>query len=420
MSEKEKRAWMIVWFSTTMTVICICLAFVFYRDGREIANLSIMESNYIKDARAIDGILTERDKYLKVTSFYAQIAAAHWARWSPVNNNKPKKQGLTRDERARLYREIYEVSSLLGIPLMSLPATISIESSGIPRNRTEYEAGLYQHRYEAVNQANTYFNQLPDYWKKRMAFYFNSMDDLLDPINATRIEAVLVWGSMKQFGGDPSWYITAKHWGLTRIHSYYKNGVLPPREFKFNVGTIREDIRQPFTYYFAYNEYLGQFSRFNTEVMITTSWLESYRKEASKMEWEFIELQRDVMKIRELIDDVRKEKTDFEEQREAKLDKIDRVTEKLEDKYRELNNLVKRGRFKNIKEVYLLSRQYFKEMMGDIVDPKIESNRKMAVWVLMGSIVVSLVFSIYGFVVFSVYSFKVVKLRILRKKKVVK
>ena len=271
------------------------------------------------------------------------------------------------------------------------------QSGFIPRKRTLWEIGLFQHREGGVGQAWIYFHRMPESWKKRLVFRYNKPEDLEDIINVIRIEAILSWGERDSYGNSLAWGITSTHWGRYRIYPLYKDkDLVIPRNFEFNLNTIKEDIRHPFTYYFYLNEHIEQFSRFDVRIRIEQAWIDNYEKIATKIEWEFIQTQRDAIKFRVLVESIADNKKKYEKNYAKEIKNVKRLALKIENRGRQLNRLIKKGKFTNIKEVYLMMGQYTKELWKDYTKESVKNNRKTAILLLMIMIVCVILLSLLG------------------------
>jgi hypothetical protein len=403
--------WTLVWASVFITTTAVFLAIFFYIDANNRVQHERDRLKYHDDTRNLEKIMGKNEKYLRVTTFYTEIHVTFGQKYVPKYIGKPE-QGLHTKEEALLNREWERLSRILGFPYMILPAKAVVESA-LKKNAQTFrtykltdgtevmeplETGLYQHREIAVGQAFIFFNRMPTYLQKECFFYYNSPEDLKDPINATRIEAVLTWGSMIKYKRDLIWVWFAIHHGEGKSWPLYRYDIEPPKEYVFNKGRPDEDAKNPFSYPFLVYKHFIKFNQFDTQVGISRAWIDRYKETCSKIEWSYIELQKTVQKYN------RKRQQQTEKAKEADLEEeerfkeIDKLALKLENKGRELNGLIKKGKFTNVKEVYLFMESFTKETMRDFVSKETQRNRKVAIGALLCIIVIVLIFALAGFI----------------------
>ena len=396
------KGWYITIIFGILAICSIVLATIFYLDGNARVQLAYEEKSYMSDRRAIDKILSEADKYLKITSFYSTIIGRYGKKYHPNYKDKINEQGLTGREKADVIREIYELERMLSIPHFTLISKAKIESGFAPKASTftatgdVLEAGLWQNRDVAVMQASFFLRQMPPQMAERCAFRYQSIEDLYDPINACRIEAINTWGCMQRYEYDPSWVIPAVHWGITRIDKYWRLGIVPPKEFIFNKDTIKEDSRNPLTYYYLWNENFQQFSRFDIHVNVDAGWEKAYRSECSRAERDFIDQSKFVKEAKELLEEIKIHKLEVNAEYEAKNAKVDKLIHEANIQYMKSMGMIKTGRHKNIEYVFDIYKVHFMDMIREMRKPEVDRMREMAIFGYLVVLCLLLIFSVFG------------------------
>lgn len=382
------------------TALLLSVAFFFQslwiaKVARDSADKLIDEAFKEKEALSVKELMSPTEKYLKISSMHMRIIGAYGLKYHPKKSHND--QGIKR--KADVVREMVELTELLSLPEFSMAITAKVESSFGPEARTFHpvtggilEAGMYQHRQEAVKQAKHYYGELPSVWRKRCAFVYNRQEDLFDPINASRVEAILTWGSLRQYRNDRSWGITAKHWGLERIEKYYSAGILPPAKFSFNKGTPEEHARNPFTYYFIWEAHHSQFSRFDVRVYVDQGYIDRYMAECSKVEWEFIYTWKYVAKMIDLAEKIEEDDADHKKGRAKDVKRIKELARKTEAEYKKIQGIVRSGRFKHIDEIFVMWKPHFKFLAQQLADPEVKARQKVILWgyVATGALVLAL------------------------------
>lgn len=379
-------------------ILMTILALLFWSGGRADVRATIHEYTYMKDQRELESILSDRDRQIKVTDMYGRIHSVYGKKYHSDYDKAGQyiHQGLKKEVRSEFFRLCYEYSRILSLPYFTLITTAVIETGMNPIARTYkttiidgvevnliLEAGIFQNRYEAVQHALWILHkEMSPSLQQIFSFKFDRMEDLFDPLNALKIEAILFYGAKVRYKADPSWYVTSVHWGSERIWKYYINNVMPPNQFVFNKGTINEDARSPFTYYFYWNAYNSQFERFSTDVFVDESWIVSYKNACSKQEGQFIDMMKYVRTMIEIaearqdaLDEYKKKEDLYQKQWENKLKATD-------DKYRELVGLLHRGEGKTAKDIFKEGIALFKGLADDIYSEKVDAMRKIMIIIL--------------------------------------
>lgn len=390
--KKIVRPYVLAWLFAGLVGVLLFENIFIRIDSRKFKQDILKEQLYIREKINVHKILSENDRYIKVTRFYSAIMSVYGVKY----NHRLKKQdnGLNHYQKADVILEMYELSKLLNLPVMLLPALAAYESAYRPGVKTEYETGLFQHRPSAVGQAKLFYDWLPKKYKKKLAFTYNNRDDLTDPVNAIRIQAVLLWGYKKMFNDNQAFYISASHWGLSRIMPIYKAGIRIKDKFVFNRGTIKEDARNPLMYFYIINQYVVNFENFDLKIGIENGYIEKYKQTCSRYEkdylnsWKFIKsLQDDIKKIEELKAEKEKMIAGYNE----KIKNVDK-------KYREIYSMVHSGKYDSVKKLFKQSREDFYKILVDPIIRKKADNRERWLSIMYIFILIILItFSFIGF-----------------------
>ena len=379
---------------------------------------NITKFTYIKDRVSIDKIHTQSDRYIKIVTFYTEIVSVYFQKYHDKYNKKGKTkyQGLNDSQLAKIINLWYRGSRGTSLSYMLLPSIAIRESSGNPlactynKDGTILEAGLYNNRREAVLQARRYRNLMPINLQRIFDFYFIKMDDLFDPINATKIEFCLLWGEFVYYKNNQAWAITSSHWGNTKISKLYHNGILPPKDFKFNIGSINEDVRNPFVYYFIINQYISAFERFTVKVRLDTRYDKIYKSTAKKMEQEYINSYKYFNEFVDLMDEIKNDKINYFDKREKNIFRLETKIRHLSKFYKDAHKLLKAGKIKTFKEFWTVLMNDTRKIIKEIEEEKNKDIRIQLKIILISMFFILLI----GFISMFVFT---VKYFILRKKK---
>lgn len=393
----------LAWAFMTAFIFMTILSLMFYFGGRADVQKTIHEYTYMKDQRELSAVLTERDRNIKINDMYGRIHTTYGKKYHPRWNASDKwmHQGLSKEQRAEFFRLAYEYSRDLSLPYFSLITTSVVETGMNPIARTYkevkqdvpgivlkkdgkfyiiLEAGIFQQRFEAVEHAFWVLeNVMSPAQRRRYSFKFTKMEDLFDPINALKIAAILFYDAKLMYNSDPSWYVTSVHWGSSRIWKYFINGVMPPAQFVFNRGTVREDARSPFTYYFYWNAFNTQFEKFTTEVFIDEAWIDSYKKACSKQESLFIDMHKYVRKMIEITEARQQALDEYKIQDDRYRKAWEKKLSDVDNKYRELIGLMRRGKGRTAKDVFKEGFALFKGLADDMYSEKVDKMRKFMI-----------------------------------------
>lgn len=398
----KANPWWLVSLLGALLAGSIIQTVIIYVDGRNRVENVIEEMTYIKDTVAADRITTESDRFIKVTTMYSEIIAVYGNKYH--EKNRPQFQGFTTKQKAAVIKEWYELSALLDLPFFVLPSIGAMESSLNPLSTTTnylgviIEAGYLQNRVEAVIQAKWYYEQLPEEYKKRCAFIYGGQEDLLDPINATRVTAVLLWGLKLRYQNNWAWVMTTYHWGLERIDRYYQAGIAPTKEFVFNKGTLKEDVRDPFLYYWVFNAYCSQFSRFEIKVNVDHSYLVNYLEACSQLEWTFIRQWKWFQEMIELSEEIKGDKIDFEEKQREHIAKWEERMREANEEFLTAKGIITEGKFNKIRDVFKLGDMAVTDFLSEIQNEKVDKLSRVAMSGFLGLIAILTIFAFLGMV----------------------
>ncbi len=354
------------------------------------------DSAIFKDTIAQQALIGPQEAKLKYIDFYNKIIGWYGGSYHPTPERSRGMHGKTR---AIFIVKCYEYTKILDLPPMALMSLAFMESSYNPNATGPFEeGGIFQMRWAAVAQA-TYFYEK---WltspavKKTLRFDATKWDDLYDPLNQLKMAAVLLWGYKRMFGNDERWYIPAYHWGSGLIMKYYRNDVLPPDEFVFNKGTINEDVRNPWSYYFVWAQVNQAFSHFRKDINVPTDYVKKYMAQASKLEQEFIESWKYVKKLYDTLDRMERKEKEFEDYMATERRRLKGITEKAYKKHAELNALIKVGKFRKVSDVFHAGEALSRKLAKDIAGDAVRSRDKVAFAAFAGAAVIAGLFSLFG------------------------
>jgi hypothetical protein len=391
-------AW--VFLFTTFLFFSLCI-FIYIDKDRQ-ARYAYAERSYIDEQIEINKIISENERYLKITEFYSSIMSTYFVKYREKDNRIDR--GLNKYQKSELIYEVYHGCRILRIPYMYPMAKIIIESSGRPFIRTKWETGLWQMRHEYAMQAKYFYQFLPEHLKKRFAFvYTGKKEELENVINSTRIELINIWGYMRMFDGSVAWAYTASHWGMDKIHKIYKSGIKLdmctfPKEYRFKVKNSEDDVRNPLMYYYLATAYASQFEKFSTKVYVDKGYIEAYRRQASRLEREYIDMLKFVSDTMKYIVEVKENQEKFESQQKKLKLKYEEKIKYVDDEYRKLQGLVKSGRFKSFKDIVRMARGHFRWLRDEIVKEKKELYYKFLIYVYVFIVCFILFFFVIGLI----------------------
>ena len=404
-----------MWFVGALALMFLSFNFIIYFEKESQVRYLIKEQNYVKDEIALDKIITENDRRIKITSFYASIIATYGVKYHP--GKKRDRQGLNHYQKADFILTTYKLCKLLDIPYM-LPMSIAgYESGFIPAAETDYETGIFQHRPVAVAQAFMYYHQLPAAYKKQCAFVYTSAEDLKDPVNALKIQMVLLWGLKKDFDNNEGFYVSGSHWGTHLIYPLYKKGITIPDEFVFNKGTIKEDARNPLMYYYIINAYKSRFDMFSLKVWIENDYVARYKRQASKSEVGFLDGWKYAQDLLKTAKEVEINNTKYEEEQERLIRKYNEKIKTVETEYRRIHGLMKEGKFDKIKDLFKLGRSQFFWLVGEVNQDNISEQKKFLIKIYISAIIIFLLIFLFGLIEIIKYGVKLCLIIIRKRKK---
>lgn len=373
----------------------VFLALLVYEkiDRREFEKFLISDSEQFRDRIAERALVGPQEAWLKYTDFYNKVIG-----WYGHRYHKSKIQAMSPKQRADWVVNCYEYSEALNLPKFALVSLALMESDFNPVAVGPFdERGMFQMRHAAIAQAQFFYTRwLDPELKKKFRFEADDWYDLENPLNQLKIAALIIWGYKRMFRGDPRWYITAYHWGSDLIMKYYRNDILPPAKFVFNKGTIREDVRSPWSYYFVWAQINNAFSHFRKDINMPIDYLKLYRKQASALELQFIDSWKYVKTLRDTVDRIKAREKEFDEDIEREMKKLKRLTVKAEEEYTKLHKLIQTGNFRNISDVFTAGKAVYKKLIGDMCSEAMGRREKLVIYAAGGLILLLLFFSPVG------------------------
>lgn len=369
------------------------------------------ERRIIEDRLVQDIVVSEKEKKLKIVTMYSAIIGKYGYKFHPNNNsgNSRKYQGLNKYAKAEFIIKAFEYESLLEIPYFTLCTIALIETAFNPIAETFWEdgtlkeAGIFQNRREAVGQALLYFRELSANNPKiaqKLEFTFSDMKDLQNPINALKIEAILIWGLKRDFAGEMPYYISALHWGIHRVMPYYGSKTHFPEAFIFNKHTKREDIRNPLMYFTVFNEFYSSFCNYTTSVNVDMTWLARYKKRCSDVEWQFINSWKYLSDLKNRIKEIEEYKIASRQEHEEMILKLKSRMERTDEEYRKIMGIARSGKFTNIKDVFKLWRKSFLFFVAEVKQDKVVRYSLMIQSIVVGIIGIIIVFIMLLIIIF--------------------
>jgi len=371
--------------SLLSTVIIIILIGIIIRNQivfTNTLNTAMDEQRFLTERVNEELTISDNERRLKIISMYGAIVSRYGNKFHPNNNQGDNRryQGLSKWQMADYLTACYKYETLLGIPYFTLVSIALIETSFNPiaatywDNNKPKEAGMYQHRKEAVGQALLYHKSLTQVnpgIADQLSFSFSDMPDLYDPVNAAKVAAVLLWGLKREFRGEQPYYISAYHWGLHKVMPYYQNNHSFPKRFEFNKGLSDEDIRNPILYFLVFNEYYSAFSRFRLQVNIDYTYVERYKKRCSDIEWQFIDSWKFIKQLKEQVSELQDFQVNAKKEHIELLTKLNDRLNNTEKEYNKILGITKTGKFQDIRDVFKLWRVAFNSFIEEMKHDKI-------------------------------------------------
>ena len=169
-----------------------------------------------------------------------------------------------------------------------------------------------------------------------------------------------------------------------------------PDQFVFNRGTLKEDARNPLMYYYIINAYENRFNEFDLKVWIDQGYIDAYKKECSRMEWGFLEGWKYAQDLLKTAQEIKINTEKYEAENKRLIEKYNEKIKKVDEEYRRIHGLMKRGKFKKIKDLFLIAKLQFRALRDEIMDQE----KKMIERILLISyiliILIILIFAIIG------------------------
>ncbi len=344
-----------------------------------------------------EALISRNEEFIKVTDFYNKIIGRYGKRYHSKNI-----QAMHPRQRAKWVKRCYEYSKKLDLPLMAVLSIALFESGFNPKADGPFnEAGMFQLRPSAVRQADSFRKKIKSKkLREELAFRDNNRNDLEDPLNALKIACLLLYGYRIEFGSNPVWYISAYHWGGHLMGKFYYAKALPPENFVFNKGTLREDVREPFSYYFVWAHMDNAFSSFRQYITIPLDYIEAYRKQAGEHEIAFIDHYKFVRKLKTSIKDLEKVRSEFEEDRKKELKRVENLLVKAENDYIQMKGWIKKGNFRSLNEVWMAEKSIYKNLLKNIVQERLDFKSRLALYVSVAMLAIMAFFSLIGLYIF--------------------
>ncbi len=310
--------------------------------------------------------------------------------------------------RADFVLKSYEYEKLLDLPTFTLLSFAMLESYFNPYESGPYnESGMFQFRKDTVAQADSFWKDIRSpKIREKLRFRTGGTNDLIDPLNQLKMAAVLIWGYRIDFGNDLMWYVSAYHWGGGQMYKYYVKGVLPPDEFVFNRGTIKEDVRNPFSYYFVWSQIHNAFSGYRQQMSLPLEYISAFRKAASERELIFIDHLKLIQNLKNSIRDLKEMKTKFTEGRERELERLEKLVFAAEKDYAIKKKWIKKGNFTTIEQVWTAERAIWKQFLKDLFEDKFILRSRIVIYSTAAVGAVLLLFSLVGVYVFLRWGFR--------------
>ncbi len=332
------------------------------------------------------------EAFKKYTDWYNKVLG-----WYGPKYHRKHKRGMHPRIRSKWVKNLHEYNTLLDLPPMALLSIALFESSyDLKATGPFKEMGMFQMRKGAVMQAEWYHKTIRSKnIKDKLRFRYQKESDLQDPLNQLKIAAVLLWGYRIDFGNDPMWYISAYHWG-GMMGKYYYAGVLPPKEFVFNKGTVKEDVRDPFSYYFVWAQIDFAFRHFRKDINIPYDYIREYRKHMNKYEKEYIYDYKYIRKLKRELMDIKEYQAEFKKEQKKKLKRLDALVKKADKEYSHIHGLIKTGQFKNIKDIFSMGIGVYKKLIKDIAKDNVRIRDKTAIYMAGASLIILFVLAVVG------------------------
>lgn len=404
------RPWYFAGFATFLCGVMAVLFVIRHKEYRsDLKNIRI-EENYMthKLYEQITG--SSKERKMKITTFYGYIMTDYGNKYRKGKDRKGqrKTQGLhPKYQKPQVIDAMYNYEQWLDIPHFTLIILAMIESVFNPIAVTYddegniIEAGLWQNRLEFVGQAMLALKDLTQInprLAKKLNFKFSSMKDLSDPVNATKIEALVVWHYKRYFANNTPYYILATHWGLHRAYKYYITDFEIPDEIVFLKKNLKNDVRKPLHFWRMFYSAYKNFSSFRIEIGYDITYIISYKEKCSRLEYEFVHSWKEEKKLKAEIADLKKYKIEIDQKLKEKINKIIKREKKLDQLYRKYFNMIETGKFHKIKDVWIMWKTHLKQVYMELFGEKIKKEKRVTYIIYFSMISVIFLFTLFGFI----------------------
>ena len=129
------RPWYLAGFCVFLSILFLIQSIIIHLDRNDIRE-RYQDQIQIREKITADRILSENDRYLKITKFYSSIISVYGVKFHP-KKKRGNDQGLNNYQRADFIRETYQLCRLLDIPWMLPMAIATFESAFRPYAETE-------------------------------------------------------------------------------------------------------------------------------------------------------------------------------------------------------------------------------------------------------------------------------------------
>ena len=309
------------------------------------------------------------------------------------------KKAMHPKTRADWVLKAYAYEKMLDLPTFTLLSFAMLESYFNPYEKGPYnEGGMFQFRRGTIAMAESFRRDIRSpRIREKLRFQYNGTNDLIDPLNQLKMAAVLIWGYRIEYDNDMMWYVSAYHWGGGQMYKYYVKGVLPPDEFVFNKGTVREDVRNPFSYYFVWSQIHNAFSGYRQQMSLPLDYISAFRKAASERELLYISHLKLIQNLKTSIRDLKNMKTEFTEGRKKELEKLEKLVLSAEKDYAITQKWIKKGDFTTIEQVWTAEKTIWRKFLKDLFEDKFILRSKIVIYSTAALGAVALLFSLIGF-----------------------
>jgi len=384
--DKILKPWYFTGFSVLLTILVFIMFISIRSNYRDDLKDIRSEDKYFRGRIAEYVVIPEREKLLKYTDYYYKLIG-----W--YGEKVQSGRGMNKYQKTDFVLYAYNYEKWIGLPHFYFISKAKIESSFNPKATGALgEVGLFQHMPTAdvIGTAYMELNNLrinQPWLARKLEFIFNSEQDLTDPINALKVEALLSSYYKRKFNNELIYWVSAVHWGEGRIAKLYRDKLMPIyKHFNFTSRETAEKYsRSPLMYYYVWAEHYHAFMNFRKDVNVDKGWIDIYKSECSKQEKLFIEGYKFFQKGMNYHDQIKKE---MEDVKKLELKYYDLI-KKGDKEYKKLLKLMKQGKFKNIaKEIFIPGRIFFNQILDEISRESKENNRRFIAFIQLFIIII--------------------------------